>query len=242
MNEGPTASDAARLLTHLAQARPGHHVKVESQELAPEVQMLRAFQSQRLSKTHADLLDSPRYRPAAEFFLNDVYGPRDFSQRDADIQRFYQGVHRVLPDRAVTILRDVVSLASMTNDLDERLLRALIDTVGVTGSISPQQYAEGYRVCDNYDERLQQIKLISQIGLGIDKLVQIPFIGMTLRLAHTPAVMAGWGELQHYLEHGFSAFKHMRGAAGFLNTIETRETRILDRIYAGAENPFDIGD
>lgn len=240
MVEGPTATDAARLLTHMAQARPGHHKTIEGRHLTPEEVMLRAFQSERLSTTHRDLLDSARYRPAAQFFLSDVYAPRDFSQRDHDLQRFYDGVRKVLPDSAVSILRDVISLSTMTNSLDERLLRALLDDVGVADTITPQQYAAGYRVCDNYDERLEQIRMISRIGRGIDRLVHIPFIGITLRLAHAPAVLAGWSELQHYLETGFSAFKHMRGAEEFLNTVESRETRILDRIFAGAADPFDL--
>ena len=51
---------------------------------------------------------------------------------------------------------------------------------------------------------------------------------------------AGWHELQGFLERGYAAFKHMKGAEEFLNTIETRETGILDRIYAGDPDPFDL--
>ncbi len=240
MSEIPTSSDAAHLLTHLAQARPGHHVPVEARELLPEIVLLRAFQTRRLATTHADLLAHPRYRPAAQFFLTDVYAPRDFSQRDADLQRFYEGVRRVLPERAVTILADVIALANLTDELDGRLARALVDELGVTDDITPQQYAAGYRLCDNYDDRRQQIKLIGDIGRGIDRLIHIPFVAIALRLAHAPAVLAGWGELQHYLEKGFSAFKHMKGADEFLTTVDRRETAILDRIFAAHPEPFDL--
>ena len=240
MSDIPTSSDAAHLLTHLAKARPGHHVQVEGQALPPEIVLLRAFQSRRLATTHADLLTHRRYRPATEFFLTDVYAPRDFSQRDADMQRFYEGVRRVLPERAVAILADVVALSNLTNELDERLARALVDELGVTDSITPQQYAAGYRICDNYDDRLRQIKLIGDIGRGIDRLIHIPFVAIALRLAHGPAVLAGWGELQRYLEHGFAAFKHMKGADEFLTTVDRRETAILDRIFAAHPEPFDL--
>lgn len=242
MTELPTTSDAARLLSHLAQARPGHHQQVATRELAAEIALLRTFQSQRLATTHADLLANPRYRPAAQFFLTDVYAPRDFSQRDADLQRFYEGVSRVLPERAVSILADVVALSNLTNDLDERLARVLLTELGVTDSIAPQQYAAAYRICDNYDERLRQIRLIGDIGRGIERLVRIPFVAVALRLAHAPAVLAGWAELQHYLERGFMAFKHMKGADEFLHTIDRRETAILDRIFAGYEAPFEMTD
>jgi len=135
-----------------------------------------------------------------------------------------------------------VALSNLTNDLDERLALALVDELGVTDSITPQQYAAGYRICNNYGERLHQIKLISDIGYGIDRLVHIPFVSIALRLAHAPAVLAGWSELQHYLEHGFTAFKHMKGADEFLAIVDRRETAILDRIFAGDADPFGVTD
>jgi hypothetical protein len=236
----PTAGDAARLVTHLAQARPGQRRVVETHDLAPEVALLRRFQSQRLARTHADLLASPRFGPAAHFFLSDVYGPRDFSQRDADLQRFYEGVRKVLPERAVAVLADVVNLSALTNELDDRLIHALVDDLHVTDVITLEQYAAAYRLCDNYDERLRQLQLIEEIGRGIDRMVKIPFIAIALRLAHAPAVLAGWAELQAYLERGFSAFKHMKGADEFMNAIIGRETRILDAIFANVENPFRV--
>ena len=242
MSDLPSPSDTARLVTHLAQARPGPREIVESSELAPEMALLRAFQSQRLATTHADLLADSRYRPATEFFLNDVYAPRDFSQRDADMMRFYQGVRKVLPERAVSILADVVTLADLTNQLDEQLCHVLFEVVGVTDAITPQQYAEGYRVCDNYAERARQIEMIGRIGLGIDRLVRVPFVGISLRLAHGPAVLTGWEDLQRFLEHGFSAFKHMKGATKFLELVHRREIAILDRIFAADPDPFDIHD
>ncbi|MBP6017062.1 MAG: hypothetical protein KA586_10105 [Candidatus Promineofilum sp.] len=242
MSDLPSSSDAARLVTHLAQAKPGRREIVASRELSPEMTLLRAFQSQRLAATHADFLADPRYRPATEFFLNDVYAPQDFSQRDADMLRFYEGIRKVLPERAASILADVVTLSELTNELDDQLCHALFEVVGVTDAITPAQYAEGYRVCDNYAERARQIEMIGRIGLGIDRLVRIPFVGVSLRLAHAPAVLTGWEDLQRFLEHGFSAFKHMKGATKFLETIHRREMAILDRIFAAAPDPFDIRD
>jgi hypothetical protein len=238
----PSAHDAARLLTHLAQARPRRRETIAPRQLPHALMLLQTFQSQRLSATHQDLLASPRYRPAAQFFLTDVYAPRDFSQRDADMQRFYEGVRKVLPERAISILADIVTLANLTNTLDNRLAQALVDELGVTDTITPRQYAAGYRLCDNEEERRYQIQLVVQIGRGIDHLVRMPLIGLSLRLAHAPAVLAGWAELQSFLERGFSAFKHMRGAEPFLTTVERRETAILERIFAGHDEPFEPGD
>lgn len=238
MSDAPSAKDAARLLAHLAQARPGHHTEVTPEGLTAELALLRAWQSNRLAQTYQDLLNSKRYRPAAEFFLSDIYAARDFSQRNHDIERFYEGVSKVLPERAVSILADAVELYKLSDQLDADMARVLINDLGVVDTITPAQYAEAYRILDNYDDRVRQIELVGQIGRGVDKLVQIPFVGMTLRLAHAPAVLAGWAELQGFLERGYAAFKHMKGADEFLNTLTRREMAILDAIFAGSNDPF----
>ncbi|WP_297114124.1 hypothetical protein [Thermomonas sp.] len=48
---------------------------------------LQAWQAQRLQRSFAGFLADPARRPAAQFFLTDLYGEHDFSQRDADIAR-----------------------------------------------------------------------------------------------------------------------------------------------------------
>jgi hypothetical protein len=50
--------------------------------------------------------------------------------------------------------------------------------------------------------------------------------------------MAGFGDLQTFLEHGFAAFQRMGNAAGdFIATIERRETEFMDSTLAGATDP-----
>ncbi len=72
----------------------------------------------------------------------------------------------------------------------------------------------------------------------VDRGTHIPLIGATLHLARHPARRAGWGELHDFLEHGYSAFKHMGRADKFLRTVQDREMGILDRIFASHPDPF----
>jgi hypothetical protein len=236
----PTAREAAQLLTHIVEARPGKHVKVEAGELPYEIKLLREWQSTRLAWSHHDLLEHPRFRPATQFFLSDVYAPRDFSQRNYDIQKAYDAMRKAVPERVVHTLAETIELHAFTDELDSKLADALFGQLGVGEHITPESYAEAYRICDNYDDRVRQIDMIVKIGQSVDRIVRLPFIGLTLRLAHTPAVLAGWHELQGFLERGYSAFKHMKGAGDFLNILETREKKILDRIYANDPDPFDL--
>jgi hypothetical protein len=206
----------------------------------PHLLQLRAWQSARLAGTHADLLASPRYGPACRFFLNDLYGPQDFSRRDQDILRIYHSTQRWLPKVLIHPLRLVIELNDLTTALDAAMLHALVAELEVTGGITADQYAEAYRRCDNYDERACQIDLTVTIGREIDRLTRLPFIETTLHLAHGSAHWAGWGELQDFLERGFAAFKQIGQADVFLQTVSRRERQILDQIYAGVPDPFVI--
>ena len=65
---------------------------------------LRAWQSARFARTYPELLASERYRLAAEFFLSDLYGPKDFSKRDAELERILPTLSRLLPAAGVHTL------------------------------------------------------------------------------------------------------------------------------------------
>ena len=200
--------------------------------------LLRNWQAARLSHTHADLLAEPRFAPACRFFLNDIYAARDFSQRDQDIEHLYQTLEGIMLPAMRQVLDQVVELNALTTVLDDSLMKALVNELGVTDRLTVADYTHAYRLCDNQAARSRQIELLVSVGHGVDRLVRLPFIGMALRLAHRPAHMAGWGDVQDFFENGFAAFKQMKGAANFLQIVEERERKILAEIFAGSENPF----
>lgn len=214
------------------------HQPITSAGLDRHLALLRSWQSQRLARTYADLLAHPRYRPACEFFLNDIYAARDFTQRDHDIEQMYDFMRRVFPENLIHPLKLTVEVHAMTRDLDERLREVLITECGVQGQITESQYVEAYRRCDNYPERIRQIELVHKIGLELDEIVRQPVSGIALTLAKAPARRAGWVELTDFVEHGYQAFRHMRDAKYFLDTIRQREKLILDKIYAEEPDPF----
>ncbi|MEW5986362.1 MAG: hypothetical protein AB1791_06990 [Chloroflexota bacterium] len=240
MTEQPKLLETVRHITHLRRDRSDDSGWDKTGALSPEMRLLRQWQSHRLATTYADLLQSPRYEAAGQFFLKDLYSARDFRQRDEDIQRVYRVMHGVLPPEIARSLERVVELNDLTWYLDEALLRALVDDLGVTDTITPEQYAEAYRICQNYAERMRQIELIVEIGRRLEQLVHRPLVATTLRLARGPAHVVGYGELQEFLERGFWAFKQMGGAEEFLLVIGRREREILDRIYAHHPEPFAV--
>lgn len=97
MTDAPRSPNAVQLLRDLQQSDDLKHQPTAAAGLPAQLAMLRAWQADRLAHTYADLLADPHDRPACEFFLSDIYAPRDFSQRDHDLERIHQFLARVLP-------------------------------------------------------------------------------------------------------------------------------------------------
>jgi hypothetical protein len=236
----PKAVNPAQLLRQLQASGEIRHVDVAPAGLEPRLALLRAWQSERLAKTYADLLADKRTRPAGEFFLSDIYGPRDFTQRDHDAERLHEILSRVVPAPMLQQLSDIIQLNRLTAALDQQLLAALFDQLGVTDTITAAQYAEGYRLCDNYPERVRQIDLIVTVLNEAAQGAHWPGAGVALKLAGVPARQAGWVELYEFLLRGYDAFKRIKDVKVFVATVEQRERRILAQIFSAEPEPFAV--
>lgn len=210
---------------------------IETRGLSRSRYLLAHWQSMRLAATYADLAADQRYGQATEFFLADLYGPRDFSKRDRDGERVVAKMRTILPARAMAAIQRALHLNKLSQMLDAEMADMLFETMRVD-AIDTDNYAESYRRCNRFIERREQIALVDVLGRELDVLVSKSFVRMALKLAHGPAYLAGLGELQDFLERGVAAFSHMNGASYFLQTICRRESMILDRIECGDCDPF----
>jgi hypothetical protein len=189
---------------------------------------VKRWQARRLADTYADVSAQPRYEAATRFFLDDLYGAKDFSGRDQAMLRIVPVMKRVLPTSAVETAALAVELDALSEDLDQRLAAAL-------GSrpLDAQSYAQAYRASGTRAERERQIALIVAVGRRLDALVKKPMVGGTLKLMRQPARVAGLSDLQDFLERGFESFRLMKGADDFLELVRARETEILNRLFSG---------
>jgi hypothetical protein len=195
---------------------------------------LKAWQSARLRRTHQDLAASPRYGPAAAFFLGELYGGADAAPRDRDLKRAARALERLLPASALEVLKRAIALETATQRLDA----ALADRLPPAEPVSAASYAAAYRSSAPRAEREAQLAAILEIGAALDRLVRHAAIGVLMRIARGPAHAAGLGALQDFLERGFAAFRATGGAAEFLAVIGARESQLLDRLYAGEAEPL----
>lgn len=196
---------------------------------------LKRWQSARLAASYADAAGEPRFRAATGFFLDDLYGPKDFSARDQEMMRIVPVMARILPASAIETAALAIELEALSEDLDRRLARALS-----AGPITEATYADAYRSSSTRGERERQVELIGEVGRRLDALVKKPLVFGTLKLMRRPARLAGLADLQDFLERGFDAFRAMRGAEPFIELVRERETAILNRLFSGAAEPFSL--
>lgn len=224
---------ARALRAHLASVTALRRRTQSDAQSAAVRDALRHWQAQRLARTYPDLLSSPRFGDAARFFQNDLYGPKDFTRRDAEVERIVPTLTRMLPVGALEVIVRATELDALSESLDADMAIQL-----GSAEITEERYAAAYRATGTRADRERQIVLIGEIGTMLNRLVRLPLLGTILAMMHGPALVAGLGGLHDFLQRGFDAFRKMRDATFFVETIIGRETELLERLYSEDENPF----
>lgn len=196
--------------------------------------LLREWQARSLARRHADLLESPRFAATASFFLSDIYGPKDLSRHQQDVRRVVPIMRKVLPAAGLETVADALELNTLSEALDAAMVRALGPGVE---RLDEAGYGRAYREVGRRVERERQIDLVAQLGRSLDHLTRQPFVGKALSLMRKPAVLAGLGELQDFLERGYAAFLEMGGAEAFLDLVVARERAVMEALFAGEDRP-----
>lgn len=223
----------ASIVEHLSQAANERLAREVRPGLEAAVQAVKRYQQSRFRRTYADLLQTERYGAAARFFLEELYGPADFSRRDAQFMRAVPAFVRLLPADVVHTIAALAQLHAVTESLDSEMGSHL---VGV--ELDATAYLHAWQTTGRAPARAAQIALTAQVGAALDHHTRKPLLKYTLRAMRGASRAAGFGDLQHFLEAGFSAFQTMNGAGEFLNIVTERETNLADALFTAA-SPFD---
>lgn len=194
--------------------------------LAAKVDALKAFQQQRFANTYADLLRTPRYGAAARFFLDELYGPSDFTRRDAQFARVVPTLVRLFPSGVVDMVAALARLHALSETLDTAMASALVDA-----PLTPLAYVRAWQAAGHADARERQIELMLDVALRLDRLTRKPLLRESLRLMRAPARAAGMSELQGFLESGFETFRAMKGATEFVALVQSRERALASLLF-----------
>jgi len=220
---------AAAILVHLQAVYDERAARAADSWLAQRVQAIKRYQQHRFERCYADLLAHPRYAGASRFFLDELYGPEDYTQRDTQFARIVPGLARLFPAEVVDTVQTLADLHAMSERFDSAMARQLAEP-----SVDAEAYARAWQACDDAQGRERQIALLLRVGLDLDRLTRSAVLRHSLRLMRAPARAAGMGALQSFLESGFDTFRAMHGAEEFLETIGQRERALAAALFAAA--------
>jgi hypothetical protein len=230
-------STADQILRDLQAVAAERSARTADAALARSADALKRYQHARFGVTYADLMAQPRYSAAAEFFLTDLYGPADFSDRDDQFVRIVPALVRLFPEHIVDTVAQLAELHALSERLDTAMARQRIAS-GVTGpAICGADYGAWWRAVGEPPLRERQIGLMVSVGQALDRYTRNRLLRQSLRLMRGPAAAAGLGALQGFLERGFDTFRNMSGADVFLSTIALRERSLAARLFSGGDAP-----
>ncbi len=232
-------TDAESILAGLAVVERERNRRAADPALARQVVALKHYQQQRLRHTYADLLASSRYRKAATFFLEELYGPEDFVRRDLQFARVVPGIVRLFPGEVVGTVVALAQLHALSERLDTQMAEALIKATGDAApdgdALDAEAYGHAWRAVGQEEERERQVALMLQVGQSLDRHTRSRLLRASLHMMRAPARAAGLDALQQFLESGFDAFGAMGGAQEFLHTIAQRERALATALFAGRQ-------
>lgn len=223
------AQTIRKAVTRVAELRTDAQAKPS---LRAATAAIKSFQARRFAGTYTDLLESSEYGRAARFFLEDLYGDKDYSLRDAQFARIAGGLQRVFPKQVVETAVALANLHVLTEELDRKMAEVWLSLAQDTSD--PARYAICWEEIGRKPDRDLQLKMVLKIGFDLDRLTKIPGLRLMLRMMRRPAKAAGIESLQEFLEAGFDIFGHMAGhdsgAKVFLATVQEREHLWIERL------------
>jgi hypothetical protein len=220
------ATDPEPIIASLRQVAAERAAREAEPALRRGVEAVKAYQRERFRNTYADLLADLRHSGATRFFLEELYGPGDHAERDAQFERVVPTVVKLFPHDVADTVRGIAALHALTESLDTAMARQI-----GAAPCDASRYVRAWQAIARRDERQAQLGLTLQVGEAIDRYTRKPLLRNSLRLMRGPARTAGLGSLQGFLERGFETFREMRGARDFLATIGTRERALLDALF-----------
>jgi hypothetical protein len=222
-----------------------HGLRVAQQAqpaLQQAVQAIKLAQCQRFRHSYSDVLVHADWGQAAQFFLSELYGDRDFSQRDAQFARIAQAMQVLFPHSVVSVATALTQLHALSEQLDHAMGCAILQVVPgpVSEAMALNAYVNTWRAVDQQSARAEQLALVLRLGEELAKLTRTAGLRMMLRMMRGPAHAAGLQHLQGFLEQGFDTFSALQrsksGVAGFLALVAERESAWIDRLFDTAIN------
>ncbi len=168
-------------------------------------------------------------RTAIDFVVSDLAGI-GISARDHDIQRVVPAMIRILPASALRTIATGMELNARILEINLSICEAY-DKHKTGDLFTEAEYCRAAREATSIEDCMELVTLTKQLGHDLDRIMQIPLIGVSLRAMRKPASLAGFASLQLFLETGYSAFHKLKNVDAFLDATESNMRKMFEHIY-----------
>jgi hypothetical protein len=203
--------------------------QAQSAGLASAVHEVKQLQARRFRATYSDFLQSPRHAAATRFFLEELYGEHNFTERDAQFGRIAGAIERLFPAAVGQLAVDLAETHALTETLDHEMAGHWMDLGSDCGYA--ERYVRCWRLTGQPEQRLRQLAVVQHMGRELQRLTRSRSLLLALKMMRQPAQVAGLSSLQQFLERGFSAFAGLGDASDFLASIQGRESRWIASMF-----------
>ena len=196
---------------------------------------LQAFQSKRINDTYKDLKKNPEYAKIGTFFFEKLYSPEDFSFRDASIKKLHKILKGKIYKGIISAVSKVIELHELSDKLDDLMVQKMIK-MKIGPEMTMDQYQQVYRSLNNYDQRVYQIKLSTEVTRTFHRLSKKWIVSLSLKTVHTAAHLLGVSKIIDFIYEAYEGFRVIKNINYFVKTIEERELAWHEKIWS-SESP-----
>ncbi len=221
---------AERFRKYMRRSNEMHRTYLDEPGVPQQYDRFAAWQMAYLLTFFGDLHERPGYGEAIDFTISDLAGVR-VSGRDHDLERAAPVITRMLPGQAMETLAAAAKLNASVLEFNLGIFRELQVDGELPGEISDRDYCVACRKTSTLDESVGLVHLAVSLGRTLKTLIKVPLLGALLRTMRAPAHAAGFGELQEFLESGYTNFRAIPDVDHFLDEIDTRMTEVFEIIY-----------
>ena len=126
----------------------------------------------------------------------------------------------------------MIELHELTDSQDDLMVERMID-LGIGENLTMEEYQNVYRSLDNYDQRVYQIKLSTEVTRAFHALSKKWIVAVSLKTVRSAAHILGIGRIIDFIYEGYSGFRKINNIDYFVETIEKRELAWHDEIWSG---------
>jgi len=196
---------------------------------------LQKFQADRLNTTYADIKSDPQYDLMGDFFFNRLYAPEDFSFRDQGIKKLHSALDGKVYSGMVSAVSRVIELHEISDTLDNKMVHKMVASA-ISPDMTMDQYQQIYRSLDNYDQRIYQINLSTEVTRTFHRLSQKWIVAVSLNTVKSAAFFFKIKPVVDFIYQGYTAFRQIKNIDYFVDTIHEREVAWHNEIWNNASN------